>query len=97
MEQHFNFNQSAHDSQAATDEVYNLYVVAFGEGGVRPVSATDDLPIAFDGEPFGNERELEHKLRERRALLYFAPLSIDFDEQKFPDLAFPDLVLNPAG
>jgi hypothetical protein len=40
--------------------VDNLDVVAFGELGLRPVGAADDLTIAFDGEAFGDERELPY-------------------------------------
>ena len=61
----------------------NLYAVAFGEFGLRPVGAANDFAITLDGEACRHESELIDEFSERRALLYFAALAVNFDAQTF--------------
>jgi hypothetical protein len=68
---------------ASADEVDNLYAVAFGQAGERPISAANDFAVSLKGQAFGCERELPDKAVERCARLDFACFSVDFDAQGF--------------
>jgi hypothetical protein len=66
---------------SSSDEVNDLYVVAFAECGVGPVGAAYDQVVQFDGEALGGERQALDQLLERRVLVYLASLAVDFDLQ----------------
>ncbi len=83
---HYSLLITHHCIKPAADEMDNLDAVAFGEFGVGPIGAADNLAITLDGEARGRERKLVDKFAERRALLHFAALAVDFDAQTVSNL-----------
>jgi hypothetical protein len=69
---------------AATDEMHDLYLIAFVHLCLRPRRAPHDLAVEFDGKPFGSEREFADEFGERKHFRHLAYFPVNLNAQLSP-------------